>query len=373
MTRNLAEELDALKGKLEEIEAHMKRLSQESSGGSERRAVGPTGRPAAEGSLGALYYSGEWKHAEQTIYWEPQQREAADLLGTPADKASKIFAAIGHKQRLEILLAVLKEPLTGTELVERLHMGTTGQLYHHLKALLGADLLVQEERGGRYAVPAHRSLSLLLLLASVTELLDTSNYLDMTEARSNPGIYLGAPEKGGYDPHQLLWAVMENSILEHKAGYCTEVNLYLHEDGSVTVADDGRGIPVAALAPSGPSIVQRVLTEISRTAGQPAPEGKKGVEIAVVNALSSSLTVDIRRDGRMYRQSYRNGIPQTGLQQVGETRETGTSVTFLPNAELFAGTVDREVVEARLTEWRLHYPDLRISVTGGASLEEGRE
>ena len=114
----------------------------------------------------------------------------------------------------------------GTELVERLNMGTTGQLYHHMKALLGADLLVQEERGGRYSLP-ERALPVLLLLAAASDLLDTSDYLDLAEARSNAGAYLGN-SSDEYNPHLLLQSVLENTILEHQAGDCSVVNIFLH-------------------------------------------------------------------------------------------------------------------------------------------------
>ena len=236
---------------------------------------------------------------------------------------SKILAALGHKQRLDILRSVLKEPLTGTELVERLNMGTTGQLYHHIKALLGADLLIQEERGGKYSLPGHRALPVLLLLAATSDLLDTSDYLDLAEARSNAGAYLGN-SSDEYNPHLLLQSVLENTILEHQAGYCSVVSIFLHGDGSITVADNGRGIPIQALPNSEKPRVQAVLTEIGRygngsSASIIAPGSEKGINIPIVNALSLRLTVEIRRDGRVFRQDYKHGIPQSELLTVGVT------------------------------------------------------
>ncbi len=234
------------------------------------------------------------------------------MLDLDSDKTAKILA-LGHKQRLDILRSVLKEPLTGTELVERLNMGTTGQLYHHIKALLGADLLIQEERGGKYSLPGRRALPVLLLFAAA-DLLDTSDYLDLAEAR-NTGAYLGN-SSDEYNPHLLLQSVLENTILEHQAGYCSVVNIFLHEDGSITVADNGRGIPIQALPNSEKPRVQAVLTEIGRygngsSASIIAPGSEKGINIPIVNALSLKLTVEIRRDGRVYRQDYKTSRRQS--------------------------------------------------------------
>lgn len=326
------------------------------------------GRKSRDLENGAVYYSGIYRGEQGSFRWEPQEREVERLLQLDSEKAAKVLAALGHKQRLDILLAVAKHPVTGAELVERLNMGTTGQLYHHIKALLGADLLVQEERGGRYSIPGHRTLPLLLLLAAVSDLLDASDYLDMSDARSNAGAYLGAA-RGGYDQHLLLWAVLENSILEHQSGNCSEVGIYLHKDGSITVSDNGRGIPVRALPQSGKPMVQAVLTDMKRLqdagSSYTAPGGEKGISIAIVNALSRRLTVEIRRDGSIFRQDYRHGVPQTGLLTVGNTCETGTSVTFEPDNELFAGGFDQGIAEKRVAEVMAAYPELTIRVHGG--------
>jgi DNA gyrase subunit B len=296
--------------------------------------------------------------------WEPQERSAGKLLDVDGDKAAKILAALGHKQRLDILRTVLQEPLTGPELVERLNMGTTGQLYHHMKALAGADLLVQEERGGKYVIPGHRALPLLLLLAAAADLIDTSNYLDMSEVRNDARSYLGASDEQ-YDPHLLLWAVVENSILEHLHGSCSEVNLFLHRDGSMTVTDNGRGIPVQALPNGEQPRVQTVLTDMSRlnaSASFLAPGGEKGISMPIVNALSLKLSVEIRRDGRVFQQHYKHGIPQSELPTVGITKETGTSVTFLPDREIFNKAFDLHILEKQTAEISAQYPKLHLQV-----------
>lgn len=367
MPRDLEAELDALKRQMEELLLLVR--GGLSGDARERHAVRHAEErpvPAAQPDDprergGAVYYSGYYRSRDNRFRWEPQERSLEALLSLQGDKAAKVLAALGQKQRLEILLEVLKGPVSGAELVERLNMGTTGQLYHHLKSLLGADLIRQEERGGRYTLTQERSLPMLLLLAAVSDLMETSRYLDMAEARSNAEQYLGEATEEGFDAHLLLWATVENSILEHRAGYCTAIHLYLHEDGSVTVSDNGRGIPVQVLTRTDKPAVQDVLSDIHMFSGTYlAPGGERGISIAVVNALSSKLTVEIRREGRIYRQEYRKGIPQTGLQVVGATKETGTSVTFMPSRDLFHPGFDRKALEEWLSAVMANDPGLTI-------------
>ncbi|GAB2697621.1 helix-turn-helix domain-containing protein [Paenibacillus thermoaerophilus] len=366
-SRDYGAELDALRLQVEELRAMIQQLVGDKPLVSPPPAVrGPLEPSEREDELGVIYYSGQYSGVSGHYRWEPQEKHAGELLDADGDKVAKVLAALGHKQRLDILRAVIREPLTGPELVERLGMGTTGQLYHHLKALLGADLLHQEERGGSYSIPGHRTLPLLLLLAAASELLDASDYLDLSEVRNHPEAYLGSA-RTAYDPHLLLWAIVENSILEHQAGSCSEVDIFLHDDGSITVADNGRGIPVQALSGSDTPRVQAVLTNMNRLtpgASYVAPGAEKGISIAVVNALSIKLCVEIRRDGRVFRQEYKHGIPQTGLLTVGLTQETGTSVTITPDPELFDSRIDRSVLAERVAELATAYPELTIRIQG---------
>lgn len=367
MTRDLVYEMDVLKNQMTELQQLVYQALMERKPGSasnqhrQEIATTPTIYEAASED-GSVFYSGQVHLNGQNIRWEPQERRMDQLLDMNTEKAAKILAALGNKQRLDILKTVMAEPLSGAELVERLNMGTTGQLYHHLKALLGADLLVQEP-GGRYALPKHRSLPFLLLLSAAGDLLDTSDYLEMTETRNNAGMYFGTSH--GFDIHQLLWAVVENSILEHTSGYGDQIGIYLHEDGSVTVTDNGRGIPVQALPNSNIPVVQSVLTDVHRlntSAHFLAPGAEKGISIAVVNALSKHLTVEIRRDGSIYRQEYRHGIPQTGLLIVGMTQETGTSVTFKPEPELFSSAFDFKRIIERKSAIAADYPGITLTI-----------
>ncbi len=349
MKRNVEAELDELKLQLTELHAMVKQLISSNPAPSVH-ASHP--RPAAITSQtntvqdpvhqGGVYFSGHFQGSLSRYQWEPQERRASQLLDLDGDKVAKILSALGHRQRLDILRAVIHEPLTGAEIVERLNMGTTGQLYHHIKALVGANLLIQEDRGGKYTLPDHRALPLLLLLASAGELLDTSDYMELAHVREDASGYLGSSPEA-YDPLALLRSVIENSIIEHQAGYCSEISIIWHEDGSVTVADNGRGIPVGAIGGASKSNVQAVLTELhhSTSVSIPGSCSDKGINIPVVNALSERLSVEVRREGKIYRQDYKHGIPLSNVNIVGLTRDTGTSITFLPDPDIFRVSFDR--------------------------------
>lgn len=313
-------------------------------------------------SSGYVYYAGQYQTNEQLFRWEPKERQFEQLLHIDTEKISKIVSALGSKPRLDILTAILTESLTGAEIVEKLSLGTTGQLYHHLKALQGADLLSQD-KNGRYTLPDHRKLPLLLLLSAVVDMLDTSNYLDMVEVRNSAGAYLGKINKDGFDSNLLLWAVVENSILEHVAGYASEVHIFLHQNGGATVTDNGRGIPISPFQNSDQSTVQMVLTDIERFSSEApyqAPGAEKGISIAVVNALTYSLTVEVQREGYIYRQDYKHGIPQSDLIKVGVTQSNGTSITFRPDPDLFGKGFDRDTINQQLEKLALSYPNLAV-------------
>ncbi|MFD2611485.1 ArsR family transcriptional regulator [Paenibacillus gansuensis] len=369
LTRDYGVEMDAVKAQLAELQNFVTQIANSlpkdtpiHSGG------GPSGkflveRNAGQGETGGIYFSGNY-HGEKWHYrWEPQERAVHQLLSLDGDKVAKILSALGHKQRIEILRAVLQQPMTGAELVDHLNMGTTGQLYHHIKALQGADLLRQEERGGSYTIPGHRMLPFLLLLAAGSELLDTSEYMELSEARNNAGQYLGSSSEE-YDPHLLLRSVLENTIAEHQAGFCSNVSVAFHSDGSVTVADNGRGIPIQAFPNSEKPLVQAVLTEINRqsSASINAPNGVKGITIPIVNALSQKLTVEVRREGKVFRQEYKHGIPQTSLLTVGLTNETGTSLTFLPDKEIFHSRFDQCIFANEIEKISETFPKLKIDL-----------
>ena len=313
-------------------------------------------------SSGYVYYAGQYQSDGQLLRWEPKERQVEQLLSIGNEKISKILSALGSKPRLDILTSILNESLTGAEIVEKLSLGTTGQLYHHLKALQGADL-VSQDKSGRYTLPDHRKFPLLLLFSAVLDMVDTSDYLDMVEVRNSAGSYLGNKGKDGFDANLLLWAVVENSILEHIAGYVSEIHIFLHQNGGATVSDNGRGIPVKAFQNSNKSTVQTVLTDIERFSSEApyqVPGAEKGISIAIVNALTYSLTVEVLREGYIYRQDYKHGIPESDLITVGVTQSNGTRITLRPDPEIFGKGFDRDTLNQQLDRLASSYPNLTV-------------
>jgi len=186
--------------------------------------------------------------------------------------------------------------------------------------------------------------------------------------RKRPGMYIGSTGERGL--HHLVWEVVDNSVDEALAGHATSVETTIHPDGSVTVVDDGRGIPVAIMAKEQRPAVEVVLTvlhaggKFGDGGGYKVSGGLHGVGVSVVNALSEWLEIEIRRDGFTWRQRYERGKP--GPLQKGEaTQETGTTVTFMPDAEIFdpQATLEWTTVENRLRETAFLTRGLRVGIT----------
>ncbi len=186
--------------------------------------------------------------------------------------------------------------------------------------------------------------------------------------RKRPGMYIGSTGPRGL--HHLVYEVVDNSVDEALAGNCSRVDVTIHPDNSITVVDDGRGIPVATMEKEGKPAVEVVLTvlhaggKFGDGGGYKVSGGLHGVGVSVVNALSEKLDVEIRRDGHVWRQSYMRGAPQGPLEQGEATDETGTIITFLPDAEVFE-TLDFEfsTLEQRLRETAFLTRGLRITLT----------
>ncbi|PZD96636.1 DNA topoisomerase (ATP-hydrolyzing) subunit B [Paenibacillus sambharensis] len=175
--------------------------------------------------------------------------------------------------------------------------------------------------------------------------------------RKRPGMYIGSTSSKGL--HHLVWEVVDNSIDEALAGYCSRIEVIIREDNSITVIDNGRGIPVGENTKLKKSTLEVVLTVLHAggkfggdDSGYKVSGGLHGVGISVVNALSEWVTVQVRRDGNVYEQSYRRGVPQHDIKVVGETDVTGTTVTFKPDEEIFTETTvyDYDILQGRIRE-----------------------
>ena len=186
--------------------------------------------------------------------------------------------------------------------------------------------------------------------------------------RKRPGMYVGSTGVRGL--HHLVYEIVDNSVDEALAGHCSRVDVVIHADNSVTVTDDGRGIPVAMHEKEKKPAVEVVLTvlhaggKFGDGGGYKVSGGLHGVGVSVVNALSEELQVVVKRDGCEHIQQYSRGVPQTELKKGEKTKETGTTITFLPDAEIFETTdYDFSVLEQRLRETAFLTRGLRITLT----------
>ena len=176
----------------------------------------------------------------------------------------------------------------------------------------------------------------------------------MEAVRRRPGMYIGSTSSRGL--HHLVYEVVDNSIDEAMAGYCNRIEVTIHPDNSVSVIDNGRGIPVDIHPKTGLPVVETVLTILHAGGkfgggGYKVSGGLHGVGVTVVNALSEHLEVEVRREGNIYRQSFAKGITVTPLEVVGSSELTGTKITFKPDPTIFEETVfSLETLTHRLRE-----------------------
>ncbi len=189
--------------------------------------------------------------------------------------------------------------------------------------------------------------------------------------RKRPGMYIGTTDIKGL--HHLVTEVVDNSIDEALAGYCTHIEVTILNNGAVRVRDNGRGIPTGIIPKEGKSAVEVVLTKLHAggkfgSGGYKISGGLHGVGVSCVNALSEWLEVVVYQNGHIYKQVFNRGIPQRALQIIGDTDETGTEVTFFPDDEIFDSIIFQyDIMRVRLRE--LAYLNKGLKIT----LEDQRE
>jgi len=195
--------------------------------------------------------------------------------------------------------------------------------------------------------------------------------------RKRPGMYIGSTGPKGL--HHLVYEVVDNSVDEALAGVCTTIEVNIHPDNSVTVVDNGRGIPVDKHPKLKKATVEVVLT-VLHAGGKFGGEGYKvsgglhGVGVSVVNALSSRLDVSVRRDGQIWSQEYDHGKPKEPLKVTGKSKTTGTTITFWPDDKIFETIeFDYDTLATRFRETAFLNKNLKITMTDERELEPRRE
>lgn len=196
--------------------------------------------------------------------------------------------------------------------------------------------------------------------------------------RKRPGMYIGSTSSRGL--HHLVWEIVDNSIDESLAGYCTEINVFIHKDNTITVIDNGRGIPTGIHDKTGKSTVETVLTVLHAGGkfgggGYKVSGGLHGVGSSVVNALSEWMDVTVKQNGNIYFMRFNVGAPEEDLKIIGETEITGTTITFKPDPTIFTETTEfeYELLQKRIRELAFLNKGLCITLEDQREGQERRE
>ena len=194
--------------------------------------------------------------------------------------------------------------------------------------------------------------------------------------RLRPGMYIGSTDAKGL--HHLVWEVIDNSIDEHLAGHCKEIHTTIHPDNSISVTDDGRGIPTGMHEKLQKSALEVVMT-VLHAGGKfdkdtyKVSGGLHGVGVSCVNALSIELKAEVHREGKIFTQTYSEGIPTSKVEVVGESSSNGTKITFLPDPTIFEELEYKyDTLASRLKELSFLNSGLKLSLTDEREVEDGK-